>query len=69
MSEHLVRCPEAKYHVPASIVDEFVLDSTDGSVAHVVTRCVADHCVTPARASLRAWPVMDRAGNLLSARW
>ncbi len=51
------RCPETTCFAPAWVEDVFVLDSTDGPVAHVRTRCTARHWFTPTADALLTWPV------------
>src|SRR5262245_52243561 len=40
------RCPEPSCGAPASVVDRFVLDSTDGPVVVLKTRCSRRHWFT-----------------------
>lgn len=39
-------CPDESCGLPAEVVDEFDLPSTEGLVHHVVTRCVGLHRYT-----------------------
>jgi hypothetical protein len=43
----IIACPEPSCSAPAEIVDRWVLESTDGPIEHVKTRCLALHIFTP----------------------
>lgn len=44
-------CPDGDCQQIAEVVDDYVLDSTDGPVRHVVTYCLARHSRTTVEAS------------------
>jgi len=43
----IIRCPEEGCDAPAEITDRWEFGSTDGPVAHVRTRCLHGHTLTP----------------------
>jgi hypothetical protein len=48
-------CPEAGCREPAEIIDRFAMDSTDGPIVHIKTRCSTGHWFTvPVGSSVRA---------------
>jgi hypothetical protein len=40
-------CPDPTCQAPAEIIGQWTLDSTDGPVEHVKTRCAVGHVFTP----------------------
>jgi hypothetical protein len=50
----IVLCPDPGCGSPAEVVDRWTLESTDGPVAHVTTRCVCRHVFTPRVSTLRS---------------
>lgn len=52
----IIACPEPHCSAPAEVVDRWVLESTDGPVEHLRTRCLARHVFTPRVESLRPSP-------------
>lgn len=47
-------CPDPTCQAPAEIIGQWTLDSTDGPVEHVKTRCAVGHVFTPRTGSLAA---------------
>jgi hypothetical protein len=43
----IIDCPELSCRQPAEIISRWVLESTDGPIEHVMTRCLARHVFTP----------------------
>jgi hypothetical protein len=62
-----VRCPQCE--LPATIIDRFSLNSTDGPVEHLKIRCMSGHWFTPCAQDVevfsgpvpQAAPMMSRA--------
>jgi hypothetical protein len=50
----IIACPDTSCLAPAEVVDHWILDSTDGPVEHLKTRCLAGHILTPRVESLTA---------------
>jgi hypothetical protein len=48
----IIACPEPTCRAPAEVVDQWVLRSTSGPVAHLKTWCLNGHWFTPTVDSL-----------------
>ncbi|HEY6796530.1 MAG TPA: hypothetical protein VI248_17785 [Kineosporiaceae bacterium] len=49
----IITCPDPDCGAPAEIVDRWTVQSTDGPVEHVTTRCLHRHRFTPRVERLR----------------
>lgn len=60
----IIPCPDPACSSPAEVIDRWALESTDGPVEHLKTRCLSRHIFTVLVASLASSrPGADATGR------